>query len=524
MSSLLLILAALLLSSTTSFTLPSPAIKPLCSSLMWNPCPIRPGVKSRPNIGTRSIVSLAAANNGDDGESKKLPFFARVVNKVLRKKDGEEVSAVSTVENETKTEATATAAALSSAATVQTQKKADDDVTSPAMMMAIATRTRLEAERDQLLLTINKIEKLEGKLVSLNNAADGNEKKRSEILKDIALMAGRLGPVKSTVNTIASVLDSVADEKVQSDNSASKETNQTLEEAILTQTSLTPEQLADAITAFEKLPPPLKDLTAKTVGLPNGQNATAVITALISQNRLTPNTDGEKFTFSTTLDSQNLDPSDIEIFVDPTFIERNAFVNSLLPECTRKFPLEEELASNFTKILGMDTFNPSGKAESVPGGCIVRGENRVKSQEGRDDGDLLIEAIDKKLSGSDLAKRVNYYYILDPTPASGEDILNEEDEMPVLLITNSDIAPSTDVWVKPLVTLIALASVAGFAMGTFAMNNDVVSQVERVAEEGGDLNWLVDLSLPVGVGVLGVQLVHEMGHWVVALKDGVSCL
>jgi hypothetical protein len=113
---------------------------------------------------------------------------------------------------------------------------------------------------------------------------------------------------------------------------------------------------------------------------------------------------------------------------------------------------------------------------------------------------------------------------LDPTPASGEDILNEEDEMPVLLITNSDIAPSTDVWVKPLVTLIALASVAGFAMGTFAMNNDVVSQVERVAEEGGDLNWLVDLSLPVGVGVLGVQLVHEMGHWVVALKDGVSCL
>lgn len=54
------------------------------------------------------------------------------------------------------------------------------------------------------------------------------------------------------------------------------------------------------------------------------------------------------------------------------------------------------------------------------------------------------------------------------------------------------------------------------------MNMDVVDQVRKAAEKGEDLGWLFDLSLPVLGGIVGTQIVHEMGHAIIALKDGVS--
>jgi len=155
---------------------------------------------------------------------------------------------------------------------------------------------------------------------------------------------------------------------------------------------------------------------------------------------------------------------------------------------------------------------------AIPGGYLIRGESKVKSKEGKDDGDVLIEALDKKISQSSVAGKIQVYYILDPTPPSGEEILNEEDESPVLLITNPDISPNTQPWVKPLISSLALASIAVFALGSFAFNEDVVGRVDA---SDGSLDFLYDLSLPLAFAVLGTQLIHEFGHLVVALKDDI---
>ena len=204
------------------------------------------------------------------------------------------------------------------------------------------------------------------------------------------------------------------------------------------------------------------------------------------------------------------------------FAEINTFVKSLLPEVTRKEPVNVEYVDALMEeVLGKDTFNVrERKPQAIPGGYLIRGESKVKSIEGRDDGDVLIEALDKKLSKSSVAGKVQVYYILDPTPPSGEEILADEDESPVLLVTNHDISPSTTKpFVKPGVTFLGLASIAVFALGSFAFNEDVVS---RIDSSDGNLDWLYDLSLPLAFSLLATQIAHEIGHLIIAVKDGID--
>ena len=124
------------------------------------------------------------------------------------------------------------------------------------------------------------------------------------------------------------------------------------------------------------------------------------------------------------------------------------------------------------------------------------------------------------MASSSLAGKVQIYYILDPTPPSGEDIMNEEDETPLLLVTNSDISPTTGSLVKPTVSFLALASIAIFALGSFSFNEDLMNQLSDTEGFGG----LYELSMPLALAVLSTQLAHEAGHLVFALKDGVSTI
>ena len=100
---------------------------------------------------------------------------------------------------------------------------------------------------------------------------------------------------------------------------------------------------------------------------------------------------------------------------------------------------------------------------------------------------------------------------------------DEEDE-PVLLLTNYDISPFTGLWVKPVVSILGLSSLTIFSLGAFSMNMDVVDQISKAAQNGEGFNWLIDLSMPIAAGVLCTQLAHEVGHGIVALKDGVSLI
>jgi len=369
-----------------------------------------------------------------------------------------------------------------------------------------------------LKLTLSKIEKLEKRILQSNKNPDIS----SNLTEETQRLIQKLEVPKSTSNAAGLLLEGQGSEKVpQPSNKSDCSTisNDQIEQT----TTLTMEKVPmsadkrnDAVEGFERLPKQIKDMMAKTVGLEDGKNATAVIEKLMQENRLFEG-DGED-KFSMTAKAEDIK----DIITDLEIAEITSFVESSLPKSTRKEPVNEEDANAFyAEVLGLDTFNPFGKPENVPGGFLIRGENKVRPKDGREEGDLLIEALDKKLAVSSVHGKVNVYYILDPTPPSGEDILNDEDELPVLLITSSDISPSTDALIKTSISLIGVTSIAIFTLGSFSFNDTILNKLSSAMDTaGGNVDWFYDLSTPLALSILSIQLAHELGHIIVAFKDG----
>ena len=380
-----------------------------------------------------------------------------------------------------------------------------------AVLRALAMKTRLEAEKLDLSLTLAKIKMIE----EMTSKKD----ERSNMLRDVQILMTKTSLVeKGTEQTESSDKKSPRNYSLKNSGS-SQESEKNIVQEILDgdKPLLKDDKRQDAIKSFDKLPQQIKDMMARTVGMKDGTNSSAVIDRLMEDDRLYEGDDDGQFSIRAKAD----DFEDIEIFVNNDFAEVNAFVRNLLPESTRKKPLHEEyIDALFSDVLGKDTFNPTErKPQAVPGGYLIRGESKVKSKEGKDDGDLLIEALDKKIAASSLAGKIQAFYILDPTPPSGEEILNDDDESPVLFIANYDISPDTKAWVKPTVTFLGLASVAAFTLGSFAFNEDIINRVSASANSDFNFDWLYNLSLPLALSLLATQIFHELGHLIVAVKN-----
>jgi hypothetical protein len=446
----------------------------------------------------QQTLLFSSQNDGD--EEAKLPFFARALQK-MRKKD----------DSITKEDTTQLGLLDRNEDSAEELKPV---VSESDQLRALADKTRLEAQKMEMMLTLSKIEKLELKLLSVNGAQTKQDANmRSEILTETQSLMRKLNPQQ--VTDTQKIPDSQQEIKEEG-SSMIQEPAEVLKQIQKEQIPvLSDEKRDEAIAGFEKLPQQIKDMMAKSVGMNDGKNATAVVERLMDENRLFEGEDDEQFS----LVAKTEDFEDI--FIDMNIAEVNAFVRNILPEVTRKDGVKEEYIDVlYSDVLGKNVFNPNGKPENVPGGFIIRGEGKVKPIDGKDYGDVLIDALDEKMATSSIAGKVQIYYILDPTPPSGEDIMNEEDETPLLLVTNSDISPTTDALVKPTVTFLALASIAIFALGSFSFNEDLMNQLSDTEGFGG----LYDLSLPLALAVLSTQIAHEAGHLVFALKDGVSTI
>lgn len=398
--------------------------------------------------------------------------------------------------------------------------ESDEDIKSERIdseadvLRALAVKTRLEAEKMDISLTLAKIKKLEG--------MTPEKDERAIILHDIQILMTKAGAVEKGRGKIEVSSDEPSrDESPRIGDSTQGGKNNIVREILDGDKPLLgDDKRQDAIKSFDKLPHQIKDMMARTVGMKDGTNATAVVEKLMDEGRLYEGDDDGQFSMRAKTD----DFENIEVFINNDFAEVNAFVSSLLPESTRKKPLKEEyIDAIFSEVLGKDTFNPTErKPQAVPGGYLIRGESKVKSKEGQDDGDLLIEALDKKIAASSVAGKVQAFYILDPTPPSGEEILNDEDESPVLLITNYNISPDTKAWVKPTITFLGLASIAVFTLGSFAFNEEIISRVSASADSNDSFDWLYTISLPLAFSLLATQMFHELGHQMVALKDDIE--
>ncbi len=274
----------------------------------------------------------------------------------------------------------------------------------------------------------------------------------------------------------------------------------------------TKEEMKSAIDLFENLPLPMKTMLAN--GLEDGDgaggsidssNSTAIIEAMIREKKILPSDEGVEFVVF-----GNGDDSDMDIFGEAMeSFEGDNYVRSMLPAVMRKegnMPSEKDADAFFAEVLGSRTFNPISKPERVPGGYVIRGENRLKTS------DELVVALEKALEKSSVADKLRLYYIRDPTLVTEEQFETNTFELPVVFITGPDISPETNRLVKPLITVLGGFCVATFSLAVCFSNEDAVQ----------DPLWLEQMASPLIMSILFTQLAHEAAHQVVAFKDKVG--
>ncbi len=368
-----LVLAFALLSISKTLAWVQPPVSKCCATM-------------QPKSNVRFIQILSLSNNEEDAEAQ-LPFFARALHKIRKKED-------TTDEGDTQP----LPLLLETVEEVASESETDK-------LQALAKKTRLEAQKMDLTLTLSKIEKLEKKISSINGEqASKHSDMRSDILTETQSLMRKLNP---------QIIEKKTDSKQPLDSENSSKPDPNSPQDVLKQIQneqlpvLSDDKREDAIEGFDKLPQQIKDMMARSVGMEDGSNATAVVERLMDENRLYEGEDDEKFNMIAKADDFE------DIFVDMEMAEVNAFVRSLLPEVTRKEGVKEEYIEAFcSDVLGKDVFNPTGKPENVPGGFIIRGEGKVKPIDGKDYGDVLIDALDKKMARTSLEGKIQAYYIV----------------------------------------------------------------------------------------------------------------
>ena len=409
-------------------------------------------------VAVLHLSSEEESESDGEREIKRFPFLARALNSFRRQKEKEKI-APPVVHHE--------------------EEIRNSEVDSEASILkALATKTRLEAEVLAISLALRKVEKIE------RNIHDDSQFRHQQLrqLQDRLQGKGKESPLKQN--------SAEAD-----DNTKSK--NYVAEEILDDRPLLGPEKRDEAVAAFSELPPTVQDMMAKTVGLESGRNASLTIDKLMAEDRLFVGDDDEQFSFVAKTDFDDLDG----VFIDTEFAEKSTFVSGLLPGTTRKEPVNFEQVDRLYELLGKDSFNPTSKPEVIPGGYIIRGANTMAS------GDVLVEKLDGILKTSALSESIQVFYILDPTPPSGEEIMLEVDESPVLLITNCNVSTDTAIWVKTLVTALGLLTICIFALSVYSQNDDGLA---------------IDDPYPLALAVLGIQLAHEAGHVTIAHRDSIK--
>mmetsp|Transcript_16099 Transcript_16099/g.24126 ORF Transcript_16099/g.24126 Transcript_16099/m.24126 type:complete len:866 (-) Transcript_16099:22-2619(-) len=259
----------------------------------------------------------------------------------------------------------------------------------------------------------------------------------------------------------------------------------------------TKEEIKSAESLYEGLPMPMKLMLSKSIGVENETNTTKIVARMIEEKKLLPAEDGVEFVvFGNAEDGGSLDLGDLE---------GAAYVRSLLPSIVtndKQTPSKGDVDAFFSEVLTKKNFKPRNKPELVPGGYIIRGENMMKT------GDELVSALEEKMKTSSVAGKLNFYFIKDPTPITQEDFDSDMFELPVLMVSGTNLFPTTNRFVKPVVTALGGISIASFAVAV-CLSTDLSM----------DLNLVEEMTGPLVFAVISTQIMHELAHQVVALKD-----
>jgi hypothetical protein len=191
-------------------------------------------------------------------------------------------------------------------------------------------------------------------------------------------------------------------------------------------------------------------------------------------------------------------------------------VRQFLPRVIRKednVPLESDAELLFA-ALDKETFSSSARPIQIPGGYIIRGENRKKS------GEELISALDAKFP-ADWDCTVSYMY--DVSAIDGDDDnMFELDSALVLL--KKDFTPIANEWFYRITSLVSFGTLLLFCVGVYGGNQDVLKKLSDASSLGdfAALDWFNGKVGQVLLPILAILASHELGHFIVAKKDKIE--
>ncbi|CBN77543.1 conserved unknown protein [Ectocarpus siliculosus] len=194
--------------------------------------------------------------------------------------------------------------------------------------------------------------------------------------------------------------------------------------------------------------------------------------------------------------------------------------------------LEADIETVKSDVLGMKTFYVTGMEKS-PFAALYRGNMRGKSSEECSEGvkkdgapnrrwasfhQEVFEAVTAKLESiPGLSDRVQLFLMGDPTPLTPEQAVQMGDKPvdPVLMLISKEAKPGQTSKVISIsgtaITFMGTAFTAfAYGIGNFALRPEFYEKINE-----GDVA-VAGMALPIMMGVLTLQFIHEIGHRVMA--------
>jgi membrane-associated protease RseP (regulator of RpoE activity) len=188
-------------------------------------------------------------------------------------------------------------------------------------------------------------------------------------------------------------------------------------------------------------------------------------------------------------------------------------------------------------VLSPAKYSSSSQPIKVAGGYVISGTHKYKN------GDDLIDAIDRELAKSSLVDKLTVLYAPGTSkPFNTSAVMSESldsleqltlleeidvDPEPILYIMGPNLVRESNRVGLTITSILGVASSWYLSIYPFLLNDGISKRVDQELEllEANlqpDLTWLTDLSFPLFVTFVALQLVHEAAHRLVAASNGVK--
>lgn len=211
----------------------------------------------------------------------------------------------------------------------------------------------------------------------------------------------------------------------------------------------------------------------------------------------------------------------------------NSAVMSLYPKCAYnnkedEMPTEAQMGNFVSSVLTKTKFKATGVPEKKLGGYIVRGTHPYET------GDELIDAIDAAMEKSIVKDKMTVLYtndifvnVLDEQAEQQIESLIDGEADPVLFVMSPDICREKKPVALSVVSAFGLATSWYLAVYPFLLNPTLATRIEEQVELANsnmafDLDFLTDMSVPLFYTFIGLQIIGEIAHNIVARANGVS--